>query len=486
LAQPECGQCKERGITCGGYDSDRIFIYQTGGGSPRSIPKVGRHATASKSPEQPHRHTMQIVHVKPASDPGTQKFRPVSVPIMLPDGLARSAYSEKTIATFLSMYNPEGIIRTTNTDAKEFVSLLPMLSTRDEALQMAALAVGITQLGITSNNESLTRQGRTLYGKALKETAVALQNPFRANSESLLVVPRVMALFDMLFGAEPNTTSQAKSWLNHCEGELAMIVSRGPELFAENDEAHMLFTNARYRLLGPATRARKPTILNEERWKTIPWKGRIKSSDDVLIDILCGIPELLEAVDKLQFQCMSEQEREGLQVYTLARCWTLHFELEAWVNDKANAIYTPKIVNNSTSITFPNIDVASVTVRYWLTALFLYSCLDIASGIDPSTDNLLSHPDRPHPRPFARMIMKSVGYFLQEQFGITGVMAIWPPLGHALFYLNRNRKPDEEYIMSIMRIWHQPKLPSTMRVFLKSFRETVDMNTLLARPVSEL
>ncbi|CAG5144126.1 uncharacterized protein ALTATR162_LOCUS1486 [Alternaria atra] len=429
---------------------------------------------------------MEIVQVNPASGPGTRKPRPVLVPIMLPDGLARSAYSEKTIATFLSMYNPQGVVHATNTDAKEFVNLLPLLSTRDKALQMAALAVGITQLGITSNNENLTRQGRTLYGKALKETAVALQYPARASSESLLVVPRVMALFDMLFGAEPNTTNQAKSWLSHCEGELAMVVSRGPEIFAENDVAHLLFTNARYRLLGPATRARKPTILNEEKWKTIPWKGRIKTSDDILIDILCGIPELLEAVDKLQFQCMSEQEKEGLQVYTIARCWTLHFELEAWVSTKANAIYTPEIVNNLTPINFPNIDIACVSVRYWLTALFIYSSLDIANGIDPSTDTLLSHPDRPHPRPFARMIMKSIDYFVQEQFGVTGIMALWMPLGNALFYLNRNREPDEEYIMSTMKIWHKPRLPSAMREFLKSFRHTVDMKTLIARPLSEL
>jgi hypothetical protein len=343
---------------------------------------------------------------------------------------------------------------------------------------MASLAVGITHLGVTSNNEVLTRQGRMLYGKALKETAVALRNPARANSESLLVVPRVMALFDMLFGAEPNTTNQAKSWLSHCEGEIAMIVSRGPDFFAENDAAHLLFINARYRLLGSAIRGRKWTVLNEETWKTIPWKGRIKSSDDVLIDILCGLPELLESVDKLQFDPMSEQEREGLQVYTIARCWTLHFELCNWANDKSNAIYTPEIVNNATPITFPDIDVACVTVRYWLTALFLYSSLDIAMGIDPSTDALLSHPDRPHPRPFARMIMKSVDYFLQEKFGVTGMMAIWMPLGNSLFYLNRNRAPDEEYILSIMKTWHRPKLPSTLRELLKSFRHTVDMKTL--------
>jgi hypothetical protein len=375
------------------------------------------------------RHDMQMVQVKAAPNPGAWDARPSTFSVTLPDSLARSAYSEKTIAMFLSMYNPKGSIRIDNTDAKEFVSLLPMLSVRDEALQMAVLAIGITQLGTTMGNQDLTRQGRTLYGKALKETAVALRNPARASSESLLVVPRVMGLFDMLFGAEPGNYNQAKSWLSHSEGELALLLSRGPEAFSKDDAAHSLFANARYRLLAPAMRSRKPTILNSVEWKTLPWKGRTKTSDDMLIDMLCELPELTEKVDKLTFLTMSEQEREGLQVQTVARCWTMHFQLQAWVDAEANAIYTPEMDDSPTPITFPNIDIACTTLRYWLTALFLYSSLDIASGIDPTTDVELSHPDRPHPRPFARNIVRSVDYFFQEEFGITGFTAIWMPLG---------------------------------------------------------
>ncbi|KAI2480279.1 hypothetical protein Ptr902_08460 [Pyrenophora tritici-repentis] len=405
---------------------------------------------------------------------------------MLPDSLARSAYQEKTMATFLRIYNPQGVVRATNADAREFVSMLPLLSSRNQALQMAALAVGITQLGVTTDNEALTHQGRTLYGRALRETAVALRNPTRVASESMLVVPRVMALFDLMFGAEPESASQAKSWLSHVEGELAMIVNRGPEAFSKSDAAHAIFVHARYRLLWPAFRSRTSTILNNKEWKTLPWKGRTKSSNDHLLDILCDIPELLEAVDKLQFEPMKEADREGLQVYTLSRCWTLHFQLQEWVDTEANAIYIPKIIDTSTPITFPNIDIACITVRHWLASLFLYSALDIASGIDPTTDTLLSHPDRPHPRPFARMIIKSVGYFLQEKFGITGVMAMVMPLGNALLYMNRNREPDEGYIMEIMDLWYQPNMPSTLREFLQSFRQTVDIRTSRAIPTRQL
>jgi hypothetical protein len=414
-------------MICGGYESDRIFIYQSGG-SNRSPPKTGRNATTKGSPEPPLRHDMQIVQAKAASNLGTWDARPPTFSVTLPVSLVRSAYSEKTVATFLSMYNPKGSIRVDNTDAREFVGLLPMLSVRDEALQTAVLAIGITQLGTTMGNQDLTRQGRTLYGKALKETALALRNPARASSESLLVVPRVMGLFDMLFGADPGSYSQAKSWLSHSEGELALILSRGPEAFSEDDAAHMLFTNARYRLLAPAIRGRKATILNNEEWKTLPWKGRTKTSDDILIDILCEIPELTEAVDKLAYNIMSELEREGLQVQTVAQCWTLHLQLQAWVDAEANAVYTPEMDDSPAPITFPNIDTACTTLRYWLTALFLYSSLDMASGIDPTTDTDLFHPDRPHPRPFARNIVRSVDYFFQEDFGITGFTAIWMPL----------------------------------------------------------
>ncbi|KAL7777668.1 hypothetical protein CFE70_004335 [Pyrenophora teres f. teres 0-1] len=481
----QCGQCKDRGIKCGGYDVDRIFIYQSSGANSLA-PKASKPATTKVACEKPHPYDTQMVCVTPACSQGMRDTRLNPVPIMLPDSLARSAYKEITMATFLRIYNPQGVIRATNADAREFVSMLPLLSSRDQALQMAALAVGITQLGVTTDNEALTRQGRKMYGKALRETAVALRNPTRVASESMLVVPRVMALFDLMFGAEPESANQAKSWLSHVEGELAMIVNRGPEVFSKSDAAHAIFVHARYRLLWPAFRSRQSTILNNEEWKTVPWKGRAKSPDDHLLDILCGVPELLEAVDRLQFEPMDEADREGLQVYTLSRCWTLHFQLQEWVDSEANACYVPKIIDTSTPITFPNIDIACITVRYWLAALFLYSALDIASGIDPTTDTLLSHPDRPHPRPFARMIINSVNYFSQEEFGITGVMAMAMPLGNALLYMNRNREPDEGYIMTIMDLWHRPDMPSTLREFLKSFRQTVDIRTSRAIPTRQL
>lgn len=204
------------------------------------------------------------------------------------------------------------------------------------------------------------------------------------------------------------------------------------------------------------------------------------------MDIYCGIPELLEAVDKLKYSVMSGERREGLQVYTVAKCWTLHFQLQAWVDNQANEAYTPEANDSLAPITFSDVDTACIAVRYWLTALFLYSTLDIASGIDPSTDCDLTHADRPHPRPFARMVIRTVDYFFQEHMGITGVTAIWMPLGNALFYMSRNRAADIKYITMLMKSWDHPHLPSMMREFLISFRRTVALGTLVPIPMSEL
>ncbi|KAJ4373270.1 hypothetical protein N0V83_003564 [Neocucurbitaria cava] len=383
--------------------------------------------------------------------------------------LNRSAYSERSLEAFLHIYLPGGDFRSTNTEGKDFINMLPILSIRDQALQMAVLAISTTALGKTTNNEDLVKQGRSLYGKALTETAVALRNPTRAKSEAVFAIPRVMALFEILFGAEANSSTQAKSWLSHAEGEVALIVGRGPNSYSQSEEAHNLFANARFRTLIAAVRRRQATVLDEDRWKTLPWKGRAKTPNDTLLDILCGVPALLEAIDKLGCMSATDKRKEGLRVYTIARCWTLHVKLLAWLTANPNAIYTPTVMD-TTPIHFQDLDTACLTVRYWVTALLLYSSLDKAYGIQFSTDSALTHPDRPHPRYFARLIARSAKYFFQEHYGITGATAISFPLGNAMYHFKNNPAVDQEYLAMILKTWSDPLLPSAIKDFLSSMR----------------
>lgn len=390
--------------------------------------------------------------------------RPLS--IMLPEHLLRSAYTEKTLEAFIHMYTPCGDLQATNIEGREFVDMLPLLTICDRALQMAVLAIGTALLGQTTGDQDLSQRGRYLYSKALSATAIALRSPARTKSEALFAVPRVMALFEILFGVEADSTTQAKSWLSHAKGETALFFDRNPEDYSKTDTAHALFVNARFRPLITAIRARKATVLNNEEWKTLPWRNRIKTPNDSLLDIFCEIPELLEAVDKIDSSALSERRMEELRIQIVAKCWTLHFQLQDWLVANPTSIYTPPTADSTTLVDFPDIEIACLTVRYWVLALFLYSCLDTSSGIPLGTDTSTLYANRPHPRMFARFIARSVSYFLQERYGITGAMAISFPLGNALFYIRRNLAAEAQYMDMIMKAWNDPMLPSAIRIFL--------------------
>lgn len=113
---------------CGGYDRNRIFVNQTS--------KADTSILARSSPSQNSVEWKERVSLRSS--------------ITLPDDLTRSAYREKSVEAFFNMYIPDGgahgstaeILRTNS-----FVSVLPLLYVRDEALRLALLAVGTAAMG---------------------------------------------------------------------------------------------------------------------------------------------------------------------------------------------------------------------------------------------------------------------------------------------------------------------------------------------------
>jgi len=469
FVQPTCGQCSERGIICGGYDSDRIFIYQANEKRKKAAPPMGK---------------TRMVPIKTASSDDMRtprKPRPISV--VLPDALRRSAYTEKTLDAFISMYIPRGQYRASNTDSQGFVDVLPLLIIRDKALQMAVLAIGTSALGRTTDDEILNLQARSLYGRALTETAVALRDPTRAHSKAMLLVPRTMALFEILFGSD-RSVDQASSWLSHAIGEMALITSRGAESFSKDDAAHSLFVNARFRLLISAVRTRKSTILNAEEWKTLPWGSIPKTPDDTLCDIFCGAPELIEAMELIVSGTLSPKQVERLRALIITKAWGLHLELQDWFTKNSNEVYTPDIIDSMAPLVFPDLEVACQTVRYWVIALLIYSNLDFAANVpETPTSWTVTHPDRPHPRMYARFLARSTSYLFQERHGIMGATAMSFPLGMTLFYMNRNHAADGPYLGMITKAWNNPNLPSAIRDFLANLRHGQKMLSALKSPI---
>ncbi|KAH3965383.1 hypothetical protein HBI56_045430 [Parastagonospora nodorum] len=473
LKQPECGQCIERGLPCGGYDKDRVFIYHDAGVKRTTLASQyaqsprGASSGMLSPPETPP--TTSLISTTPAQAySGSDVFS--MFPRVLSASFAQSAYKEKSLEAFISTYVPRGDLSSTNEEGKQLVGMMPRLNSQDEALRLAILAMGTLALSKQTNDSYLGQQGRNIYGKALAETRRALQDPSRARSTAMLAIPYVMALFEILFGAEEASSKQAQNWLSHAQGEIALIVARGPEAFTE-DAAHAIFVNARWRPLIASCRTRTKSILNEKRWKTIPWRGRTKTPQDSLLDIMAGVPEILANIDRWGALSAGTPQDEATDLATCAKCWTLHIELQTWLVANEHEIHTP-VTTTPTPITFPNFDVACLTIRYWVIALMLYSSLDTASRI-PTTDISTMHPDRPHPRQFARLIARSANYFFQERYGIVGPTTYSFPLGNTMLYLNRNLMLDGQYAKLVGEAWNSPNMPMAIKNFLNSQRLSV-------------
>lgn len=163
---------------------------------------------------------------------------------MIPDSLAQSAFNAKGMEAAFELFPVQK-----NGDASafnsQFSTLLPTLSVGDEALRQMVFAVGLVTLGKGSNDQMVLRKGRMMYGKALQELGASLQNPRKQTIEALLATTRLMGLYEILYGADGEDMTQARNWMSHAQGEIALVVSRGPEAFT-SDAAHLMFTLARY------------------------------------------------------------------------------------------------------------------------------------------------------------------------------------------------------------------------------------------------
>jgi hypothetical protein len=204
LKQPICGQCEERGIQCGGYDNDRIFVHHD------SRPK-NAYATASPIPPTAIGNTSsRRLHDARPNDVETNNqlaslrsingLQALDAPFIfnhMPQStsFAQSAYREKSVEAFMGMFAPATDMRSMSHAGREVVEILPRLSASDEALRLAILALGTVALGSQTNDTELARQGRSTYGKALVETRRALQDPNRARSTAILAIPPVRAIF---------------------------------------------------------------------------------------------------------------------------------------------------------------------------------------------------------------------------------------------------------------------------------------------------
>ncbi|KAF1952132.1 hypothetical protein CC80DRAFT_596767 [Byssothecium circinans] len=470
LKTPSCGQCERMGIMCGGYDPDRMWINHA---------VVPTQTATRPRPASQTQHSSTIaqdnaVTVRAAS---TQTHNFLCLAATSRPSLTASAYAANTIETFFSMWNPD-----TDNNAVDkaellrfdgFENVMSKLYVQDEALKLLLLALGTGLLGKNTDDVALVRQGRVLYGRGLKEMSTALASRRRVRSEALLAVPRVAGLFEILFGADPDTTVQAQSYVSHAHGLITMYTNRGPESYTDG-VAHNLFSDGRKTVIISDIRARKPSILNETAWKIIPWTKHAKTPKDLLFDIFAGIPEILSRIDTLDTLDPTSHASAQLRASTLRACKTLETQMRFWTSINENLV-APMVRDEPTPIFFPDRAQAYLTVNYWCLALYIYQ--SIQTLIIPDSSSTVSQ--YPSPIIFARLIARSTPYFFDPGKGIWGALTVAFPIGMALLALRRSRdEEDTKYIKIVIDEWRSPKIPNCIKAFLDSMRGQAAANWL--------
>ncbi|KAJ4288607.1 hypothetical protein N0V90_011844 [Kalmusia sp. IMI 367209] len=367
---------------------------------------------------------------------------PSQTDVVLPQALAISAYHEKTVEAFFSLYLPDyrNDVRNHMLRAHGFINVLSILYTRDEALKLAVVALGTAMLGKVLGNEEWAHQGRKLYGQALQEMRRALRSDQRAKSEALLIVPRLGAMFEII----------------------------------------------------AAIRLRKATALNKNEWKTIPWELIPKTPKDSLLDIFAGIPEILEDIDNLRLESNAPHE-DALRASIITKCKILAAELTAWERIHQTNIYHPD-TEKPTKIEFGDVSIAHLTLYYWTASLYIYGTLSAVSlpdAIGPYPDHIASTRETggsssclsDKPRFFARRITRAVPYFFHTSCGIWGAITVAFPMGSALLCLrNDGVEGNMEYTKLVFRAWADPSLPSAIKDFLQSMRRDAAIEETHGRP----
>ena len=185
------------------------------------------------------------------------------------------------------------------------------------------------------------------------------------------------------------------------------------------------------------------------------------------------LPAILAKLDYLDGQPLADPRLDGLRLNIAAKCWALHCRLTAWFVENSHKVYMPD-TEAPVPFDFPNLSVATLSIRYWATATILYQSLDRALRYS-AYESIPPYLDRPHGRPFAHLIVRSVSGLFKRDHGIAGPSAVLFPLGIALMYLRQSDLPDTDYLNLVFAVWDDPDWPRSIKNFLRSMSRAINL-----------
>ncbi|KAJ2974583.1 hypothetical protein NUW58_g8615 [Xylaria curta] len=392
--RPVCTQCSSAGLECGGYERETIFLNHTQGTEAKAIPVVYQKGNQGRSEDV----TAGVTD------------------IVLPNGLAQTAYIEKYISIFLAKYLPAGRCLTTNRlrSSGDWIEIAHRLHTSDKATQLSLLSLGLFAAG-----ES--QYAIQSYCFALRKLQTTLSVPRRAQDNSTLATCHILSLYEVFHGAEDNVLLQGSRWRSHLNGLVAVIEARSPDAY-QSGVSHQLFTEGRYSLLVAAIKDRHRFPLNTPEWRTIPWEKEPKSLMDKIYDIMADLSEILADTDEMR-RCDDPVQKTNLHGEVLRACWCLNENLQSWLTDVGplTDFYDSNGVLNDPAGPSDML-LAHMTIVYWAVCVILYSTL--ISLHDPPLSEIPINID---PLPYLQGLAKALPYFWSPNAGLCGSnLAAWP------------------------------------------------------------
>ncbi|KAI1117948.1 hypothetical protein F5Y14DRAFT_400611 [Nemania sp. NC0429] len=432
--RPACTQCLKAELECGGYEREMVFLNHTKGAKLRDLPVYRRGLG----------HTSGGV-----------------TDVVLPNGLAQTAYVEKYISIFLNKYLPAGRAPTADRlgPSRDWIEIAHELYTSDQGIQFALLSLGLFAAG-----ES--QYAIQSHCHALRKLQTALCIPSRVQNDSTLVACQLLGLVEVFHGADGNADGnellQASRWHSHLSGLLALICSRSPDAY-QSGAGHQLFTYGRYILLVWALKDRQRFALNTPKWRTIPWEKEPKSYMDKLHDIMADLAEILVDTDEMRY-CDDPVQKADMRRRVLVSCQCLDKSLQDWLEEAGPLASFHD--DNGRLIEPPgpsHLLLAHMTLWYWTIYVILYST--IISIHEPPLTEIPADID---PKPYIQSVANALPYFWRPGARLCGAnmaSSLWGFCLH-ITYASPHRYAAE--IAQLEQFALQKNLASSVMQFLSS------------------
>ncbi|KAL6825768.1 hypothetical protein J3E69DRAFT_334991 [Trichoderma sp. SZMC 28015] len=476
---PSCSQCLLTGRSCGGYHRQTIFVEGDVGlrKSRRKAKDVPRSPSSLKGPEK---------------KPRARRRQTAGPAIKFQVAQANETFSTEQdylISVIIENFTPaqeRSLVRATDGTAAcldsrvcgSWVTLLPEIAARclvhPNVLQFAIKSLGYSIL-------RKTPQALEAYGETLSLLKSSLAMAGEVSFEEILATILCLTLAEVLLGTEHN------GWSAHTRGVSKLVQEKGPDAF-KTGVLHQLFAGFRIFMLLGAIQQRKESFLDGPAWKIEPFSSEPKSLMQSLLDVISGLPSLLQRLDAISRSGQEHQKEEIIALYKDFDTQSLR--LEDWeaklkISTNPRALWWPvasspdQETSFAISYEFANILVANTMSHYWSFLLVIQisrsALLALSKEKEVDVACLLKQRATISPEnrvALAKDICQSMRYHLQPEMGLYGPAATLYPINMALQIFREENKMKEV-------IWCENFISKleTMGILLASHIPSVETGT---------